>query len=53
MFEPNILQEVERQVRMVTDNLRIVQSRQKSYVDHRRKELSLKLEITCTSKCHL
>jgi hypothetical protein len=53
VFRPNILPEAEKQVRMVRENLRVAQSRQKSYADHRRRELSLKLEISCTSRCHL
>jgi hypothetical protein len=40
VFRPDILQEAEKQVRMVRENLRVTQSRQKSYVDHRRRELS-------------
>jgi hypothetical protein len=40
VFGPNILQEAEKQVRMVRENLRVAQSRQKSYADHRRRELS-------------
>jgi hypothetical protein len=40
VFGPNILQEVEKQVRMVRENMRVAQSRQKSYADHRRRELS-------------
>jgi hypothetical protein len=40
VFEPDVLQEAEKQVRMVRENLRIMQSRQKSYADHRRRELS-------------
>jgi hypothetical protein len=40
VFRPNILQEVEKQVHMVRENLRVAQSRQKSYADHRRRELS-------------
>jgi hypothetical protein len=40
VFGPDILQEAEKQVRMVRDNLRVAQSRQKSYADHRRRELS-------------
>jgi hypothetical protein len=40
---PNILQEAEKQVRMVRENLWVVQSRQKSYVDHRRRELSFEV----------
>jgi hypothetical protein len=42
-FGPNILQEAERQVCMVRENLQIAQSRPKSYADHRRRELSFKV----------
>jgi hypothetical protein len=42
VFGPNILQESERQVDMVEENLRIAQSRQKCYADHRRRSLTLK-----------
>jgi hypothetical protein len=41
---PDVLQEAEKQVRMVRENLRIAQSRQKSYTDHRRRELSFEVE---------
>jgi hypothetical protein len=44
VFGPDILQEAEKQVRMVRENLRVAQSRQKSYVDHRRRELSFEVE---------
>jgi hypothetical protein len=40
VFGPHILQEPMKQVRMVRENLRVAQSRQKSYADHRRGELS-------------
>jgi hypothetical protein len=43
VFGLNILQEAEKQVRMVRENLRVVQSRQKSYADHRRIELSFEV----------
>jgi hypothetical protein len=43
VFGPDILQEAEKQVRMVRVNLRVVQSRQKSYSDHRRRELSFEV----------
>jgi hypothetical protein len=43
VFGPDILQEAEKQVRMVRENLRVAQSRQKSYADHRRRELSFKV----------
>jgi hypothetical protein len=39
VFGPDILQEVEKQVRMVWENLRVAQSRQKRCADHRRREL--------------
>jgi hypothetical protein len=43
IFRPDILQEAEKQVCMVRENLRVAQSRQKSYVDHRRRELSFEV----------
>jgi hypothetical protein len=43
VFGSDILQEAEKQVRMVRENLRVTQSRQKSYADHRRRELSFEV----------
>jgi hypothetical protein len=43
VFGPNILEEAEKQVHMVRENLRVAQSRQKSYADHRRRELSFEV----------
>jgi hypothetical protein len=43
VFGPDILQEAEKQVRMVWENLWVTQSRQKSYADHRRRELSFEV----------
>jgi hypothetical protein len=43
IFGPNILQEAEKHVRMVRENLWIAQSGQKSYVDHGRRKLSFKV----------
>jgi hypothetical protein len=43
VFGPNILQEAEKQVYMVRENLRVTQSRQKSYANHRRRELSFEV----------
>jgi hypothetical protein len=37
VFGPDILQEAEKEVRMVRENLRVAQLRQKSYADHRRR----------------
>jgi hypothetical protein len=39
IFGPDILQEAERQVQMVRENLKLAQSRQKSYADNRRRKL--------------
>ena len=39
VFGPGILQEAERQVQVIRENLRTAQSRQKSYADTRRREL--------------
>lgn len=39
VFGPDILQETEKQVQIVRENLKIAQSRQKSYADNRRREL--------------
>jgi hypothetical protein len=44
LFEPDILQEANKQVHMVRENLRVAQSRQKSYTDHRRRELSFEVD---------
>jgi hypothetical protein len=43
VFGPNVLQEAKKHVRMVRENLRVAQSRQKSYTDHRRRELSFEV----------
>jgi hypothetical protein len=40
VFGPQILREAERQVQVVRENLKLAQSRQKSYVDYRRRKLS-------------
>jgi hypothetical protein len=42
VFGPDVLRNAEEQVRMIRDNLRVAQSRQKSYADIRRRELSFK-----------
>jgi hypothetical protein len=43
VFGHDILQEAKKQVRMVRENLRVAQSRQKSYVGHRRREFSFEV----------
>jgi hypothetical protein len=43
VFGPDVLEEAEKQVRMVRENIRVTQSRQKSYADHRRRELSFEV----------
>ncbi|WVZ53206.1 hypothetical protein U9M48_004179 [Paspalum notatum var. saurae] len=39
LFGPGIIEDAERQVRMIRENLRIAQTRQKSYADNRRRDL--------------
>jgi hypothetical protein len=43
VFGPNILLEVEENINMVRENLKITQSRQQSYADTRRRELSFEV----------
>jgi hypothetical protein len=43
VFGPDILREGEKQVCMFRENLRVAQSRQKSYIDRRRRELSFEV----------
>jgi hypothetical protein len=40
---PEILQEVEKHVHIVRENLQLAQSRKKSYADHRRRKLSFRV----------
>jgi transposase InsO family protein len=41
-FGPQIIQEAEEQVRVIRENLRVAQTRQKSYADNRRRPLEFK-----------
>jgi hypothetical protein len=43
LFRPDIFYEAEKQVCMVRENLRVAQLRQKSYADHKRRELSFEV----------
>jgi hypothetical protein len=43
VFEPDMLQEAKKQIRMVRENLRVAQLRQKSYANHMRRELSFEV----------
>jgi hypothetical protein len=43
VVRPDILQVTKKQVHVVRENLWIAQSRQKSYADHRRRELSFEV----------
>ena len=43
VFGPEILKEAKRQVQIIQDNLRTAQSRQKSYADTRRRELTFEV----------
>ena len=44
MFGPDILLEAEENIKMVLENLKIAQSRQQSYADTTRRELSFEVE---------
>jgi hypothetical protein len=43
IFGPDILREAERQVQMVRENLKLAQSRPKSYAHNRRRELRFQI----------
>jgi hypothetical protein len=43
VFGLEILLEAEKQVHIIRENLQLAQSRQKSYVDHRRRKLSFRV----------
>jgi hypothetical protein len=43
VFGPDILLEAEENIKMVQENVKIAQSRQRSYADTRRRELSFKV----------
>jgi hypothetical protein len=43
VFGLEILREAERQVQVIRENLQLAQSRQKSYADHRRRNLSFEV----------
>jgi hypothetical protein len=44
VFGPEVLKDVEKQVQMVRESLKVAQSRQKSYTDKRRRDLSFEIE---------
>ncbi|WVZ58449.1 LOW QUALITY PROTEIN: hypothetical protein U9M48_008724, partial [Paspalum notatum var. saurae] len=44
VFGPDLIREAEQQIKMVCENLRVAQSRQKSYADVRRRDLSFKVD---------
>jgi hypothetical protein len=52
VFGSDILQEAGKQVCMVRENPRVAQSRQKSYTDHRKRELSFKVGDFVYLKVH-
>jgi hypothetical protein len=43
VFGPEILRDAKRQVQVVRENLKLAQSRQKSYANHRRRNLSFQV----------
>jgi hypothetical protein len=43
VFRSKVLKDIERQVQMIRENLKVAQSCQKSYTDKRRRDLSFKV----------
>jgi hypothetical protein len=43
VFRPEVLKDAKRQVQMVRESLKVAQSRQKSYADKRRRDLSFEI----------
>jgi hypothetical protein len=43
VFGPEVLKDADRQVQMVCESLKVAQSRQKSYADKRRRDLSIEI----------
>jgi hypothetical protein len=43
VFGPEVLKDVEKQVQMVRESLKVAQTRQKSYADKRRRDLSFEV----------
>ncbi|WVZ97451.1 hypothetical protein U9M48_042989, partial [Paspalum notatum var. saurae] len=43
VFGPNLIKDAEQQIKMVRENLRVAQSKQKSYADVRRRDLAFKV----------
>jgi hypothetical protein len=43
VFRPEVLKDAEKQVQMVRESLKVAQSRQKSYADKRRRDLSFEI----------
>jgi hypothetical protein len=51
-FGPKHIQEAEEQVRIIRENLRVAQTRQKSYADNRRRPLKFEEGDHVYSRCH-
>ena len=43
VFGPDVLKNKEQQVQIIRENLKVVQSQQKSYADNRRRELAFEI----------
>ena len=43
MFGPDLIKESEKRVKLIRDRLKIAQSRQKSYADSKRKEVTYEI----------
>ncbi|WVZ97292.1 hypothetical protein U9M48_042841 [Paspalum notatum var. saurae] len=45
VFKPDLIRDAEQQIKMVRENLRVAQSRQKSYADVQRRDLTFKVDV--------
>jgi hypothetical protein len=52
VFGPDILREAEEKVHKIREYLKTAQSRQKSYADKRRREMTFDIGDFCISKSH-
>ena len=52
LFGPDLIKESKQKVKLIRDRLKVAQSRQKSYVDTKRKEVVMTSETEHISVCH-
>ena len=53
LFGPDLIKESEEKVKLIRDSLKVAQSRQKSYVDSKCKEVVYEIETEHIFGCHV